>query len=160
MSEPILLLASAGRLGRFGEPAYTDFGTEYTLRARTVEVAPAGVGGACMFAATYLTISFNVPFSVRVTPILDGVEYWAEGVDIVVSEAPADGRPETHLFEIGWSLPYQREGSEREARYAMMGRWFQVEIWAPCPEIGGILDFEDVEHEFEIISESAGAGAR
>lgn len=152
MIEPTLLLASAGKIGRFGS-VFQDFGFEYAMRLRTIEVAPAGIGGEALFPGAWVLVTFNVPFSIRVTPWLDGIPQWAESVDLVISSAPADGHPQTHVWEIGWDLPHLRDDVE-VGRTGMMGGWLQVEVSTPCPAgEAGILDIEIVEIEAEVVNE-------
>jgi hypothetical protein len=154
MSKPTLLLSSGGALHEYGR-TYGDGDALYTLRSRTMEVAPAGAGGAAMFTAVWLVLTFDIPFRIRVTPILDGVEIWDESVDI--ENAAILPRRETHIFEMGLSLSSVRDGME-VGRYAMMGKWFQVEISMPCP-VGqeGTLIFETIELEYEVISAGGNA---
>lgn len=151
MSTPTLLVASAGRLAELG-PAFEDLGEPYTMRVRTVEVAPAGAGGQAAFPRCYVVVTFDVPCSFRVTPILNGVPIWDESVDIEVEEAPADGQPQTHVWEIGWEIPRMR-GDRQVGSHFPIGTWFQVEVSMPCPagDYGNLLIETPIEIEVEAL---------
>jgi hypothetical protein len=149
--KPTLFFGGAGTLLQ-ADRTYADAGEPYELRARPNAVAPAGAGGECAFGAVYLVLTFSMPFSIRVTPVLDGIAYYDESIGIA-NDNPMAVR-ETHIFEMPFVQREWRDGVDIRTR-AFRGTWWTVEIGMPCPpaDAEGDLLIEGVEVEYEVLSE-------
>lgn len=167
MSIPVLLLGNdaielqePGAILIFGEH-YQDQGADVKLRAKTAEVAVAGVAGRASFLRLFVAVTFDVPFTLRVQPIVDGknapeyAEFGITSADFAVAANGLErGVRATHLFEIALSLPYSRDGVER-FRTAMQGCYFQAEITQPVALTEpGELIVEQVELEYKVLTKS------
>lgn len=164
ISEPILTFGQSGvaNLLHYGEH-HQDIDVPISLLQRTVEIAPAGIGGKSVFHRLFMAVTFTLPFHLRLTPIVDGKVPAGEYADIEITQADYDdvnndlviGERRTHLFEIALSLPYIRGGVERFRR-ALKGSYFQVEITQPTPLIDvGDLILENLELEYEVITKGS-----
>ena len=151
MDAPTLVMGGAGSLlAMDAEGVYTDDGTEYELVARTNRIAPNGIGGECIFTTVFVAVTFRAPFSIRVTPVLDGIPDYTQSAEI--SNAQTLAERQTHLFEIGFSQEYTDSGGRKRRRF-YRGTWWQVEFGMPCPpEMQDEFIIEGVDVEFEGVS--------
>lgn len=154
MSERVFCFGGAGSPDMLRLGGSTDDGVAVLARARTAEVAPAGVGGECRFTKLYLAVSFTQPFTIRVQPVVDGEVPANEYAEITVTDTPA--KRTTYKFEVGLSLPYPDAATER-FRHAMVGCYFQAEIAmvSALPAEGDLI-FEHMELEYEPVRVGAG----
>ena len=151
MSTPLLFLGSAaGGVLLEADQGTGDNAAAFNLLARTNRVAPAGVGGECIFTALYLAISHTEAATLRVTPILDGVAL--EPTDIAL---PLVAARTLTAHDVGISIPYTVAAVEA-ARFAARGTWLQVQVetLAAAPGDFGDLIIESVEVEYEVVRET------
>lgn len=135
------------REGQDNQDALTDYG----FFARTNDLAPAGVGGECLFHAVYLSVTRNntAAWTCDATPIVDGVEL--ETVTITFG-AIAGGKMVTEHQEIFLAQPYKEGGSTEQSLYHPRGAWFQLRLEAnDAPD--SHFTFEGFELEFAVVRE-------
>jgi len=134
---------------------YTDAGEPYDLLVRPNPIAPSDVGGENTFFTAHIAVVFSLPFTARVTPVLDGIPFYDESVAIE-NLHPMDRR-ERHVFECRFKNTLHRDGNPISF-HALRGTWFTVEIGLPCPfDEEGDFILEGVEIEHDIVSTSRGA---
>lgn len=135
-----------------GDVGSTDNGADVEARAETNALAPAGVGGECVFTNVYLTVihELGAPLEVRLVPILDGEE-----------QAPLEltleaGEPRRKQHEFGLSVPYPSAENPKHL-YAMRGTWFAVRVETVGALPAGRVTFEGLEVEHEVVTEGTEA---
>ena len=146
MSAPRLFVGGAGFLAE-ADSGFEDAGESYQLVARSNPIAPAGISGECIFTTVHVAVTFDRPFSIVVTPILDGTPIWDEAVELSSSNELSERQ--THRWEIAQKITFYRE-AEPIFNHAMRGTWFAIEISMPCPQDSDgdlILEGFRVEHE-------------
>jgi hypothetical protein len=164
---PLLFLgdSATGEVWEFGAGP-TDDGVAFVPLAKSARVAPAGIGGECIFTALYFAVTHRIinnnPVLVRVTPIINGVPQDGTGGTTderkIVTLDYVGGARKTELFELGLSIPNIHLTIER-GRHAMRGTWFQYLVEGTQLDAGaGELTFEVSELEYEIVRESTPEG--
>ncbi len=122
----------AGNWYRWGS-APTDDSQPVPVRLESARLAPAGMGGECVFTALYPTLTYTADVTVRFIPIVDDVRFDGQpgngpnAVVVVALVAPADGRRVRYRKELGLSQPYLRGGVD-QGRFALRGVWFQLRV--------------------------------
>jgi hypothetical protein len=145
---------AGNRLMRTGV-GYSDVGEPYDLLVRPNPIAPSDVGGENAFFTAHIPIVFSIPFTARVTPVLDGIPFYDESV--AIENVNTMSLRERHVFECRFKKTFHRDGHP-VAFHALRGTWFTVEIGLPCPMEGeGDFILEGVEIEHDIVSASRGA---
>lgn len=147
-SQTSWFMAGAGGVWR-GSQGVDDAGEDLPVHAQTVEVAPAGIGGECLFQNIYLGITrFNaLDWDIDVTAILDGVALEPETITLTGVIAPV-----TEVLEISLAQPYKIGGVE-QSRYHPRGAWLAILIEATTAPDKEVI-FEGPELEHEILTES------
>lgn len=148
---PFFLGQADGYLLRYGtdnQDALTDFG----CYGKTNDLAPAGTGGECLFAAVYFSVTRNntEEWSCVATPIVDGVDL--EPVTLTFG-AIAGGKMVTEHQEIFLAQPYKEGGSTEQSLFHPRGAWFQLRIEADDTP-NSHFTFEGFELEFVVVRES------
>lgn len=117
------------------------------LFAQTNKVAPAGVGGECIFTNLYLIIthSGSSPYTLLVTPILDNDELMQLAVTV-----PGVSKPTVaEVFEIGLS-----ETFAGVLTHAPRGVWFSFKVEGDGTLPDGDLIIEGASLEYEVVRET------
>lgn len=150
MSAPKLFygLQDSARVVRAGV-GRTDAGAPVRVLCQTDAIAPGGAGRDCIFHAAYITFTYTMPATVRVTPILDDVELTGEALEF---NLPASGTEQSTVFEVGLSAGYVRGGRER-FRTGQRGTWFALKVEVP-ETLDGRLIAEVFEVEYDVLAES------
>ena len=112
---------------------FQDNGAAYVPLAKSNPIAPAGASGECIFTNVYITLTHSMPVDIRVTPIVDFIALDGTGGqpdERLIFSLP-DLTPDrlTERFEMGLSLPFPLQGTER-VRNALRGAWFQRQYQA------------------------------
>lgn len=132
----------------------TDRGVAYALLAETARVAPAGPGGEAIFTRLYLALTWSVGVTIRVTPIVDGVDEPACTVELVLP-TPSDGRRETDVKQVGLYRPILgRDGVTPVSSVALRGTWFAARVETVGEVAVGDLIGEGFDVEAEVVSTS------
>lgn len=141
-------LAGQGGVWR-GAQGIDDAGADMPVHAKTVEVAPAGIGGECLFQNIYLGLTrFNaLDWDIDVTGILDGVALETETITLEGVAAPV-----TEVLEISLAQPYKIDGVE-QSRYHPRGAWLAILVEAAEGPDKEVI-FEGPELEYEVLTES------
>jgi len=126
-----------------------DDGADYGILLQTNEVAPAGVGGECLFEAIHIAVTRNndAEWTVTITPIIDGVDQ--EPVEITY-DASSDVVTEHEYVSL--AQPYKVDGVE-VSKYYPRGAWFALRIEADDIPSGDFT-FEEPELGYEVLTES------
>lgn len=151
MSAPSLYLGSASGgavLYRMGE-GRVDGSVPVSGVARPRSLAPAGIGGECMFTNLYVSITHAAGGVVRVTAVVDHEEA-EESTDIVLEATGS--RSQTTVREIALSYPYRVGGVER-SRHAPRGTWISAKVETVGPVTDGELEIDGIEVEYEVVRE-------
>jgi hypothetical protein len=132
-----------------GSEGIDDAGADIPVLAQTVEVAPAGVGGECLFQNIYLGVTrFNAQdWDIVVTGVLDGVDL--ESTTITLEGVVA---PVTEVLEISLAQPYE-VGAVEQSRYHPRGAWLAIRIDAAEGPDAEVI-FEGPSLEYEVLTES------
>jgi hypothetical protein len=153
LSTPVLFFGErGGNHLLLGEHGHTDAGAAIVARARPNEMAPAGQGGECLFAALYLTVSHSMATTLRVVPILDGerLEDMAKVIELPELERRTTLPP--------MELPLLRDAKRLDGtvwgRFALRGTWFSFTCDTPAGIGEGDLLIEAAEVEVEIVRET------
>lgn len=150
MSTPKLYLCGPASLLE-ADSGFTDDGVAIEARARTRPILPAGIGGDAIFYAVHLALTFDTPFELHITPVVDGVPLWDELVKIGNSEVP--DRLVTIWYQFDLTVPIL-DGEVEVARTGMKGTSFALDFMMPCApdERVGDLFFEAIEIEYDIMN--------
>ena len=150
-SDPILYVGGAGLLLQMDAPdVFNDDGEPYDFLARTNRLAPQGLGAESIYTTAFVALTFMEPFSIRVTPVLDGIPDYDESGEISNSQELAERQ--THVFEVPFSKE-QVSSSGRKSRFFFRGTWWQLEFGMPCPpEMGGSFIVEGASIETEQVT--------
>ena len=124
-----------------------DNGAAFPVRLRPRPIAPAGVGGECVFTRLFVTLTHTAGGNVRVIPIVDGREVPGSGLVIELSELE---QPETRVEEIVLFEPLLVGGMEY-SRQHLRGTFFTVEIATEGPLTDGLLSFDGLEIEYAVV---------
>ncbi len=130
--------------------------------AKTVRLAPAGVGGEAIFTRLWLALTYDMDaVTLRFTPVLDGVEMDGTGgapdLRQTLTLAGTPGTRVTERWEFTLYIPYD-DGVDADAvRLALRGCWFQLLIDTTTTLGTGDLIIEQPEIEFEVVRESVAA---
>ena len=155
MVEPLLVQPTAwflagigGELHR-GDQGSDDAGTDIAVYLQTNDLAPAGVGGECLFQSVKVAVTrFNaVDWDLTVIPVVDGIALAGQTITL---EGVAN--PVTKLLDVPLSQPYLVGGVE-VSRYVPRGAWIAIRFTsddAPDQEV----TLEGVEVEYEVLTES------
>lgn len=142
----VLFFAVGDSLYRMGDGTM-DGPTQITYTLEPNWVSPDGAGGEAIFTTLYVTTTrqHEGTATIRVTPLLDGVEQ--ETMLIVLEPAPSEI---TEIRELPLTTRLMRDEME-VARLAQRGTWFAVRLEGEAPL--GHLIFESVETETELVRE-------
>lgn len=155
MMEPLSVQSTAwflagvgGELHR-GAQGSDDAGTDIAVYLQTNEIAPAGIGGECLFQSVKVALTrFNaVDWDLTVIPVVDGTAL--AGQTITLSGVAS---PVTELLDLTLSQAYLVGGVE-VSRYIPRGAWIAIRFTstdAPDREV----TLEGVEVEYEVLTES------
>lgn len=154
--EPKLYFGGTATLYEY-DSGHQDAGQAITGLAQPNAVAPAGVGGECLFTLLYLTLSWTMATSVKIVPVLDGVRFdgVSEDDESTTITLAASTRRQTKRFEIFLGRNAKWPDGTVFGRRAMRGVWFTYEITATAAD--GTLVCEGSELEVEVVRESATA---
>lgn len=132
-----------------GGQGIEDDGTDYGFLIQTNDLAPAGVGGECLFYNVFVAVTRNnaSDFDVECIPIVDGVELEGETLTFVgVSETV------TEMQVVSLSQPFLLDSVE-VSRYHPRGAWFSFRLQSDlAPD--GIFEVDGIELEKETLTES------
>jgi hypothetical protein len=161
---PTLLFGGQGGFGplyAFDEGA-SDDGATVEAVAEPNAVAPAGVGGECIFSTLWLAITHRnaAPLTLRITPLVDfqPLQQAIVREDLTISDeiviAPSPTGWLTEVIEVGLSVPIESGGVEL-GRVAPRGAWFsfRLELVSPLAD-GDDLILEAAELEYTRVRES------
>lgn len=146
--DPWFFAGTGPNLNR-GDSGTDDAGTDIAFLALTNEVAPAGIGGECIFEEVFVALTrFNAnTWNLTITPIVDGVELESQTITLA-----GVANPVTEIINLGLSQPYLVDGVE-ESRTFPRGAWIALKYTstdAPDREV----TFEEPEVAFEVLTES------
>lgn len=134
-----------------GDPPVYTGGTDYAARATGLKLAPAGADKESIFAALWLVVTHTMAVNVRLTPIVDGVEWDGSGDtsdERITLTLAAKTKRTTEKFLIPLSVPLLIAAIE-QGRNAQRGTWFQVRVQTVGSLAEGDLIFEANILEFE-----------
>lgn len=134
-----------------GGQGIQDDGVDIEPLLQSNDVAPAGVGGECLFYEVHLAVTRNNanPWTITVTPIVDGIDQ----VPVEIEYAGV-GAVVTEHQHITLAQPYI-VGGEEVSLYHPRGAWFGLRIEADdAPD--GTFTFEGFDLEGEVVTESLG----
>lgn len=116
-------------------------------------VAPAGADGEAVYHELRLALTHTMACTVRLTPIVEGIE--KDAIDIVLEAQAA--RTE-RIFELALSEGFidPMSGVE-EMRTALRGAWFTVRVETVGGVAAGDLIFNGIVVTTEVVSESRSA---
>lgn len=129
---------------------WVDDDQPYNLTLRTNRIAPAGVGGECVFTRLVVVTRHREAATLTLTPLVDDT---ALAPITLALAAAATEQVQTH--ELGLSRPLVVAGRER-ARFRPRGTWFQVEVttsYAADALPQGEQAIEGIELEYEVVRE-------
>lgn len=147
---PLLVGRAEGGLAVWDGSGASDAGAPVLGRAQTAPVAPAGIGGECIFTNLYPTFrrSNRNPVTVTLTPIVDNVERSPLSITL-----PGVDRRVTETYEIGLHVPLAHGGTEFAAQ-ALRGCWWALRVDVSTGVPIGHFQLEGVELEVELVTES------
>ncbi len=118
--------------------------------AQTNKLAPAGVGGECIFTNLYLVVTHSgtSAYTLVVTPILDNDELTQISITIPGVAKPAVAE----VFEIGLAQTYAAGQT-----HALRGVWFSFKVEGDGTLPDGDLIIEGASLEYEIVRETQAA---
>lgn len=146
---------AGGNVYVYGD-SHEDAGTAIVARFQPNHIAPAGVGGECIFPAVYIAVTYATAATINLTPILDG-----ERLPNASKELVLNAQEETlDRFEVYFSRAHKDDAGNELSRYAIRGTWFGVEITVQdlFGRNPGSLIVHGVEAEYEVVRESAEDG--
>lgn len=137
----------------------TDDGVAFYPEAETRCLAPAESSGECIFTAIFLAVTWTMPVTLRVTPILDDRRYdgtlgTSDERRTIVLTSQAVRQTETFLVPVSVPLYDPVDTDLEVARLNMRGQRFGVFVEATTPLGAGDLLLEDVQVEFEVVADS------
>lgn len=150
--EPILVLGQrAGAKLLRADKGFTDDGTAIVVLAETEPVAPAGVTRDCLFDSVYLTVTWTMGVTLRLTPILDGELMSEEAVDLNLEEQFAGDTEGKRRFQPFVMRLNQDafEGERLVGREGMRGTWFALRIASVGGIARGTLIVDGVSLEYD-----------
>lgn len=120
------------------------------LFAQTNKVAPAGIGGECIFTNLYLAITHSglTDYTLFVTPILDNDE-----LPTLALIVPGTSKPTVaEVFEVGLAETFAGVQT-----HAPRGVWFSFKLQGDGTLPDGDLIIEGASLEYEVVRETQGA---
>jgi hypothetical protein len=137
-------------LYRFGSSAM-DYDEHIEFLLEPNAVAPAGVGGECLFRNIWIVVTYNAVFELTFTPILDGKPLTNEAHTWIVTATRDE--PVTEKFEIGLGKTHPSY-ADQKTRYGQRGSWFSFRLEGrDLAQLCGIVEVEGVEIEYETLRE-------
>jgi hypothetical protein len=136
-----------------------DDGAGFDLFALSSPVSPQGPSGECLFTALFLSLTWSVDITLRLTPVVDGVAWdgTAGTTDERVTLAlVGTGTRQTATYE----LPLTRalmdpiDTSHELARFYQRGRFFQLRLESLGADPGGDVILEQPWLEYEEVAET------
>lgn len=113
-------------------------------------IAPAGIGGRCLFQNVYVAVEGSTGGVVELTPVVDGKRLTEEAITWVI---PSDGTSrQLHRFEVPLSQKHEEAATER-SRAGLVGTWFTVEMVVLDTFGCGRLEFGGIEVEYVQLQE-------
>lgn len=103
-----------------------DAGLDIPVRVQSNPVAPAGANADCTFDRLFVTLTWSIGVTLRVTPIVDGDKLEDAQFDIVL-DRPYGIRRQSQVFEKILRLTAIING-EPAFKYVPRGTWFAVLI--------------------------------
>ena len=150
MSIPRLFLghSGSGALYLLGS-GVADGAAAFTPLLETAPIAPGGWGARCGFNRLYVPITWTMATTLRVIPIVEGVE--KAPVDIELAEQP---ERKTDLFELALFEPFLgADGVTEVGRVALQGTWIQFRITTAGGLGPGVLFIHDPVLDFDVLEE-------
>lgn len=142
-------------VNRVGEGS-SDDGTAYDVVVETGDFAPGGEGGEAIYTAFYITVTHTMAVTLRVIPVLDGVEQTAQQKDVALS---SETSRTTKVIEVGLSIPVPDGAGGEAGRCAMRGTRIKCRLETTGGIAAGDLIVDKVEVEHEVVLESVEAEA-
>jgi hypothetical protein len=140
-----------------------DGGTAFPVTVTTMHVAPAGLGGECVFRKAWVTVTASAGCTLKLTPIIDGSSDAVSGAGGTVSfvtpiftMAQQGGTPAprvTQTFPIVLSQKLDVSGIE-QSRWYCRGSRCAIKVETVGAVGSGELIIDGIELEHEVIRRS------
>lgn len=132
----------------------TDDGVAIAAVGETGHFAPGGESGEAIFTAFYLTVTHTMAVTIRLIPVLDGVEKTAQQKDVVLGN---EASRKTKIIEVGLWEPVNDDLGAEVGRCAMRGTRIQCRVETVGGLAAGDLILDEVEVEYEVVLETIAA---
>lgn len=132
-----------GRLYEAGS-GFTDDGVAYQLYAKSDPIFPAGAGGEAIFPAVYLAMTWSAAITLKLTPVVDGIEQTASAVTLQLS---ARSR-RTEVVEVAFMEDLLDQFDQVVGKQFLRGQSFALLLQTTSVAAGDfIVDALDLEYE-------------
>lgn len=148
-----LFYGQDGGTGLFkSDTGFQDDSVNYAALAKTVPACPAGPDGECVFPALWLTVVYTMAVTIRVTPVVDGVDQPSRNI-VLTSKASRT----LDTFEVALYQAHSPGGTEQTRVYPR-GTYFSVKLDTLVGGVGAVatgdLIVEHLAIEYEAVRES------
>jgi hypothetical protein len=128
-----------------------DNGTAYTVLAKSNAITPIRPTDDVICYASYLAArhQLDAPLTCTLALFVDGEQVDAHDITI-----PASDSLQTSRWEVGWKVPVNDADGVQRALTAPRGYRLQVQLSAEINQEIAVLDFDGIECDVELMSES------
>lgn len=138
-----------------------DGGVAFGLRAESNILCPAGLGGECIFAWAYVTVTANAGATLRVTPVIDGstaMPVVPNGSLVLVTPTfvvpQLTGERVTTTFPVPMTVRLLNGSGVEQSRWYCRGAQAQVRVESVGAIGAGDVILDGVEFEYAVVRRS------